>query len=195
MHKNVNDSEILIDKYNIIRRDRIGSGIVLYLKEHLVYKRRIDLEMLNIETLFVEHQFSNGNFLVGFVDRPPNNNLVHYSEWLNCMDILLEKCHNENKRFILLGDFNIDLVSTVCQRNSWISTFQNYNLTQIIKDPTRISLESKTLIDHIHVSDDVNVSNSGVLSWSISDHNPVYITLKKSNCIKNCTTLEMITKR
>ena len=79
----MNDSEILIDKYNIIRRDRIGSGgggIVLYLKEHLVYKRRIDLEMLNIETLFVELQFSNGNFLVGFVYRPPNNNLVHYSE-------------------------------------------------------------------------------------------------------------------
>ena len=126
MHKNVNDSEILIDKHNIIRRDRIGSGgdgIVLYLKEHLVYKRRIDMEMLNIETLFVELQFSNDNFLVGFVYRPPNNNLVHYSEWLNCIEILLEKCHNENKRFILLGDINIDLVSTVRQRNSWINTF------------------------------------------------------------------------
>ena len=61
------------------------------------------------------------------------------------MDILLEKCHNENKRFILLGDFNIDLVSTVCQRNSWINTFQNYNLTQIIKEPTRITSESKTM--------------------------------------------------
>ena len=142
--------------------------------------------MLNIETLFVELQFSNGNFLVGFVYRPPNNNLVHFSEWLHCMDILLEKCHNENKRFILLGDFNIDLVSTVCQRNSWINTFQNYNLTQIIKEPTRITSESKTLIDHIYVSDDVNVSNSGVLSWSVSDHNPVYITVKKSNCMKNC---------
>ena len=142
--------------------------------------------MLNIETLFVELQFSNGNFLVGFVYRPPNYNLVHYSEWLHCMDILLEKCHNENKKFILLGDFNIDLASTVCQRNSWINTFQNYNLTQIIKEPTRITSESKTLIDHIYVSDDVNVSNSGVLSWSVSDHNPVYITVKKSNCIKNC---------
>ena len=139
MHTNVDDSEILIDKYSIIRRDRIDSGggaIVLYLKEHLIYNLRIALEMLNIETLFVELQFSNGNFLVGFVYRPPNNNLIHYSEWLNCMDILLEKCHNKNKRFILLGDFNIDLVSTVCQRNSWISTFQNTNLTQIIKEPT-----------------------------------------------------------
>ena len=74
--------------------------------------------MLNIKTQFVRLQFSNGNFLVSFVYRPPNHNLVHYSEWLNCMDILLKKCHTENKRFILLGDFNIDLASTVCHRNS-----------------------------------------------------------------------------
>ena len=154
----------------------------MYLKEHLVYKRRIDLEMLNIETLFVELQFSNGNFLVGFVYRPPNNNLVHYSEWLHCMDILLEKCHNENKRFILLGDFNIDLVSTVCQRNSWINTFQNYNLTQIIKEPTRITSESKTLIDHIYVSDDVNVSNSG--EWpGLLVITTLYILLLKSQIV------------
>ena len=76
------------------------------------------------------------------------------------MDITLEKCHNENKKFIMLGDFNIDLVRTVYQ--------------------------SKTLIDHIYVSEDVHVSNSGVLSWFVSDHNPVYVTAKKSNDISHC---------
>ena len=30
------------------------------------------------------------------------------------------------------------------------------------------------------------VSNSGVLSWFISDHNPVYVTAKKSNDISHC---------
>ena len=150
MNSTVDDSEICIDNYNIIRRERVGSGgggIVLYLKDNLSYKRKTDLEIPNIETLFVELHFSNGNFLVGFVYRPPNSNLVHYSDWLKCMDITLEKCHNENKKFIMLGDFNIDLVPTVYQRNSWINTFQNYNLSQLIKEPTRITHQSKTLIE------------------------------------------------
>ena len=189
LNSTVDDSEICIDNYNIIRRDRVGSGgggIVVHLKDNLSYKRRTDLEIPNIETLFVELHFSNGNFLVGFVYRPPNSNLVHYSDWLKCMDILPKKCHNENKKFILLGDFNFYLAPTIYQRNTWINTFQNYNLSQLMKEPTRITAPSKTLIDHIYVSEDVHVSNSGVLSWCVSDHNPVYVTAKKSNDISHC---------
>ena len=158
---------------------------MLYLKDNLSYKRRTDLEIPNIETLFVELHFSNGNFLVGFVYRPPISNFVLYSDWLKCMDILLEKCRNENKKFILLGDFNIDLAPTIYQRNTRINTFQNYNLSQLIKEPTRITSQSKTLIDHINVSEDVHVSYSGVLSWCVSHHNLVYVTSKKSNDISH----------
>ena len=74
LNSTFDDSEICIDNFNIIRRNRVGSGgggIVLYLKDNLSYKRRTDLEIPNIETLFVELHFSNGNFLVGFVYRPP----------------------------------------------------------------------------------------------------------------------------
>ena len=78
MNSTVDNLEISIDNYNIIRIDRAGS-VVLYLRDNLSYERRTDLEIPNIETLFVEHHFSNGNFLFGIVYRPPNSNLVHYS--------------------------------------------------------------------------------------------------------------------
>ena len=45
--------------------------------------------------------------------------------------------------------------------------FQSYNLT------------------HIYVSEDVNVFKSGVLSWAISDHSPIYIIIDKSNYVTN----------
>ena len=64
---------------------------MLYLKDNLSSKRRTDLEIPNIETPVFELHFSNGNFLVGFVYRPPNSNLVHYSDWLKYMDILPDK--------------------------------------------------------------------------------------------------------
>ena len=84
-----------------------------------------------------------------------------------------------------MGDFNIDLLPTAVQKTSWINTFQSYYLTQLIDEPTRITSHSKTLLDHIYVSEDVNVSKSGLISWVISDYSPIYITINKSNYVTN----------
>ena len=52
-----------------------------------------------------------------------------------------------------MGDFNIDLLPTAVQKTSWINTFQSYYLNQLIDEPTRITSHSKTLLDHIYVSE------------------------------------------
>ena len=84
-----------------------------------------------------------------------------------------------------MGDFNIDILPTAVQKTSWINTFQSYYLNQLIDEPTRIMSHSKTILDHIYVSEDVKVSKSGLLSWAISDHNPIYTTIIKSNYVTN----------
>ena len=196
LDENVNDSEIAINNYNVVRKDRIcsgGGGILIYVKQHLNYGRIPELELPNIEAIFIEPQFRNGNILVGFIYRPPNYNLVNYhhmiyfnySEWLIVMDNLLHKINNTYNKVILLADFNIDLLPAAVQKTSWINTFQSYYLNQLIDEPTRITSHSKTLLNHIYVSEDVDVSKSGLLSWAISDHNPIYITFNKSNYVTN----------
>ena len=89
--------------YNVVRKDRIcsgGGGILIYVKQHLNYRWILGSEEPNIEDIFIELQFSNRNILVGFIYRPPNNNLVNYSEWLIIMDNLLDKVNNTyNKVF------------------------------------------------------------------------------------------------
>ena len=105
LDENVNDSDIAINNYNVVRKDRIcsgGGGILIYVKQHLNYRRIPELELPNIEAIFIELQFSNGNILVGFIYRPPNNNLVNYSEWLIIMDNLLNKINNTYKKKKLL---------------------------------------------------------------------------------------------
>ena len=170
----------------MVRKDRVCSGgILIYVEQHLNYRRIPELELPSIEAIFIKLQFSNGNILVGFIYRPPNNNLVNYSEWPLIMDNLLDKVNNTCNKVILLGDFNIDLLPTAVEKTSWINTFQSYYLNQLIDEPTRITSHSKTLLDHIYVSEDVNVSKSGLLSWAISDHNPIYITINKSNYVTN----------
>ena len=51
-----------------------------------------------------------------------------------------------------------------------------FNLVQLIKDPTRTTATTKTIIDHITTDKPEFVSESGVLSCGISDHDVVFLT-------------------
>ena len=49
-----------------------------------------------------------------------------------------------------------------------------HNLTQMIKEPTRITGISETLIDHVITNKSDMVHESGVISCGISDHDMVF---------------------
>ena len=57
-------------------------------------------------------------------------------------------------------------------------TTKELNLNQLIKSPTRITESSQTIVDVIFVSSLRLVVNSGVIETCISDHFPVYVSLK-----------------
>ena len=93
------------------------------------------------------------------------------------------KIYSENKPTILMGDINIDIMSDKKDKlqESWISLTTNIQLNQIIKEPTRVTNTSETLIDHIYVSDDLPVLYSSPIKYSISDHFPVFAVFKMTN--------------
>ena len=75
----------------------------------------------------------------------------------------------ESKEIILLGDFNMDLLQPY---ESWLQTLENYRLYQLISTPTRVTATSKTLIDHIYVSNNEvhccrNMCSCFWLQWSL----------------------------
>ena len=53
-----------------------------------------------------------------------------------------------------------------------------FGLTQLIKDPTRICKSTQSTIDLILVSDKENITQSGVIEYSLSDHFLIYCTRK-----------------
>ena len=54
---------------------------------------------------------------------------------------------------------------------------QPFNLSQIIKEPTRITKATATNIDHIFVTNESNVKASGVVDFpGISDHCLIFMT-------------------
>ena len=55
-----------------------------------------------------------------------------------------------------------------------------YEFSQLIKEPTRTTSNSKTIIDHIITNRTDLVSSSGIIYCSISDHDAVFMQKKMS---------------
>ena len=79
----------------------------------------------------------------------------------------------EAKEIILLGDFNINLLKPHIK---WNHLYENFNLHQLIDNPTRITTNSETLIDHIYVTTKQNIAEVCSPVCGCSDHLPVCIT-------------------
>ena len=90
---------------------------------------------------------------------------------------MLGRASSENIELLFLGDFNQDLLPKrlTADARDLRQTFSTYQLTQLIKSPTRITNRSKTLIDHIYTSDSNKVIASGVSQCAISDHSLIYL--------------------
>ena len=158
------DTLINIDGYDIFRCDRInrGGGAAVYIKNSLICKRIFLLDdTCNTEYVCLEvKQHCSGPKMAFIVlYRPPNSPAHCY----NNITMLIQAASYRYNEVIVAGDFN-----------NFISTF---SLNQIVEKPTRITENSKSLIDVIMTTSKTFVNLSDVLTCSISDHNLIYVVL------------------
>ena len=130
-------------------------GVLLYISDHLYSIPRKDLDSAIYKPYVLESKFREiinprkKNIIVGCIYRHPSMDLNEFNE--NYLHPLLEKLSVTNKNIFLLGDFNADLLKSDIESN--ISDFldiltSNMFIPHIIY-PTRITPNSKTLIDNI----------------------------------------------
>lgn len=86
----------------------------------------------------------------------------------------------------MMGDFNCDL-SNVNNRTSLLAAklsdiLDQYNLYNTIKEPTRVTPETQTVIDLIVTSNKQLINRAGTIPLGVSDHNLIYakLTIKTS---------------
>ena len=179
----VNDSEISIPGYKLVRRDRNrnGGGVVIYVQEHLSILVRNDLVPNNLEMICIEiNQPFNRSFLVSTWYRPPNSS----TDVFDAYNIFLLNCDAENKELILLGDINCDVAKSPPEAHT--IRFQSintlYNMAQLIEEPTRVARTSATIIDLILTNVPEKIPHSGVIPVGISDHSVIlYMQFTNSN--------------
>ena len=149
-----------------------GTGI--YIKRSLSYNRRPDLEFKveSCETTFIELKSSNNQkgTIVGIIYRHPHeNHLSFFSEMTSIIESIVL-----NYNILLLGDFNLDVSSSITNCKYYKDILLSLCLRNLISKPTRVTKSSDTILDHILTNLPYKSCQSGILINTITDHMPVY---------------------
>ena len=160
-------------------------GVGLYIKNNYTVKPRGDLShsvSTIFESIFMELESSNSkNIVIGSIYRhhtPIVSFLSHFSE-----KVLQKLSKDKNKKFALLGDFNIDLLQTDTHDSScdFYDIISAFGFRPLILQPSRVQTTrrgtSASLIDNIFITDCDNVSKGGNITASISDHFPQFCSI------------------
>ncbi|CAG2202287.1 unnamed protein product [Mytilus edulis] len=172
----VTNAEIHIEGYNIVRLDnsRNGGGVCVFIREDIAFSPRQDLHDDRLEALWIDILIPNTKTItIGTVYRPPKEAsfLINFEEILNKL--------NQLNELYIVGDINKCLLhkkSSLCK--NYMNILQMSNLKQLLCEPTRITENSKTLLDHVIVNSEDRVSQSGVIPIGLSDHFITYFTRK-----------------
>ena len=180
LNSKIRDEEILIAGYSVERPDRKGKGgggCLIYYKDNLTvvpFSDYID-EFREVESAWIEVNIISQKFLLGALYRPPTD-FSFYGSLQN----ILSKIVTKRKNIILMGDLNSDLLQRSNENHPGKRLKRilcSYDLTNMIKEPTRISNTAKTLTDLIIVKDDSKIYKHGVFEPGISDHKLIFCTL------------------
>ena len=165
----ITDQELSLDGFTILRKDRNrnGGGVALYIHNSLAYTK-LDYGS-EIETLWVKLKLDCGNYVsICVTYRPPNCSVDFFDKFSNMM----EEAILDVGEIVVLGDFNCDVMKSNedCNTKLLQSAMDGFLFSQLIDLPTRVTVSTQTLIDHIYSTNPEKHSLSGVFTTTVSDH-------------------------
>ena len=191
LNSKIPDNTITHSEYSLFRSDRSGEkrggGLVTYIKSNIgkfaqmVPKYCVNDE--NLEQIGIDINVPNHKKITVINSyRPPSGNP---SKAIEIIHGCLQTCDNLQKReIIIMGDLNINMLKSNTTGEKLLKELcKDFNLSQLITNPTRITQTTRTLLDII-ITNMNFVKESGVLDYVISDHLPVYVVCKKERTHK-----------
>ena len=110
------------------------------------------------------------NMIIGCVYKHPKHEVSNFTN--NFFTLLFDKLSNENKDIMIMGDFNINLITYNDDKNTgnFLDTMFSQSFLPYITTPTRITRNTKTFINNIYYNKPLSNIISRNLSSIISDH-------------------------
>ena len=151
-------------------------GVGLFIHDTIESKRiRTNYKESQPEMVFVECKFRKTVLLVGVIYKSPGVSYKSYGDITESIAGITTKYD----RVILLGDYNINFLRPDTPETKFFKTniLEQFGLEQVITKPTRISKNSRSLIDLIVVNNPGMVKHNDVVEFpGLSDNALVYIT-------------------
>ena len=163
-----------IEGYNTVykHRNRHGGGVLMYIKEDVKFEL-IEMNVCkNVESIWIKTNVKSECIAIGVMYRPPSADVNYYNDMLNQLDYV----HSKFDKIILMGDLNYNCLSGDCNQVNTIES--QYDMKQLITDPTRETVTSSTLIDVMFSNIPQLHVMSSVYKISVSDHYMIYTILK-----------------
>ena len=157
--------------YRMDIEDQRGGGIIVYVSVHIGFiPERIDLD-IKCENILLKmnHQMAK-HFYISTVYLSTNIMTDFKYNFTSDIESLL------TEELLIIGDLNIDLKNKT--NKNWMKICKKSGLNQLIKESTRITEMSSTLIDHIYANNSSDISNSGVILLKFSDHFMTFVVRK-----------------
>ena len=172
------DSAVSIDGYTLIRLDRCrgGHGGVFATSSTLKSDPTSLIQILSSCVLKSKNpEPSHLLFQTGIELR-----ILQLSSLISSRSLILAKIEAENVGSNILGDINRDMmaVTPANETRHLIELCELFQYTQLIKEPTRVTSSTKSLIDLFLTNESVKFATSGVSPIGCSDHSLIYVSRK-----------------
>ena len=183
LNSTVTNAEVEIEGFKLTRLDRLGKtggGVCVYSKSSIkvkCLKNITEISEFGFHQLWMLIQLRKLRSILLCVTYRPD-----YCPTSTFHDIFMENYIHAltlGKEIIVVGDLNCDLLKPDSPEAMSLPDFcSSVNQTQLIKEPTRVTETSSSLIDIIMTSNVSLVENYGVALSHISDHYLIYASLK-----------------
>ena len=190
LNASVNQSEINLTGFRAYRQDREngtkvkkkGGGLLTYINikhaseiEELLDLNRVTRDM-EVQW-FLIHRKHCKDIIVCNVYRPPYGKL---DSFVSYMEECIKGLDLNKVELFVMGDMNVNNMSKKTRDFKKLNfLFKSNGLTQLIKDATRNTKKSKTLVDLVSTNSKY-ISAAGTLEHCFSDHQPVFVIKKKN---------------
>lgn len=130
------------------RKDRIDDsgygGVLAWVSIRVSAKRRVDLELPQLELMWLEIRSRNNKFLLGVGYRQPSANEEFWQLFQDSLDKVLE---TDISSVVMVGDFNADPMTAAGSKFDLFTKMNNLQI--LIHEPTRVTETSSSILDQV----------------------------------------------
>jgi hypothetical protein len=159
-------------------RDKSRGGVCIYIKNSMNFVPLQCIYSLSVNKIFecCGIHLVEIDCIVICLYRTPDSDFNLFLKTLDCLLYKLTiRPRHAKRKIIIAGDLNVNILEDTPKCVILKNTLRKYNLNITIKEPTRITLQSKTCIDNIITN--FKKYKSNVLHLGLSDHSAQMISI------------------